>query len=433
MSFSPLAVRRMRELAPGAAHGAAAGGAAAGPAPGRLPFGARIAGPGIRLVRARPQLVPALQAGRQPGVRVDRQRARRRRPGAWSSGVDGIITDRPGVRPAAGWAVPRGCPNPMVGVGRLKVMPRPIDYPALLAGHTGADRTDQLRRGRPAGPGHAAAGRPGGLGAAGMAFVEYGPTGGRVIAATGGVGVGARPAGRPRPTRPPLGCSPGRAARPCSVDQLAGELADQLRRARPALHVGARAEIGGLVDRQPARATTPRPTTRPARSTSTRDRRTLAACAWRTCTATRPACRCTATARWWPRWPTGSPSSTATARCGSGTRPPSRSPASAAAQVLNQPLPFPLPHAGQVLDHRLPDGRWLKITSGELPGTVQSRVVTFRDITDQHRRDRRPRPVRRGDQPRAAHAGHGHQGVRRHAQRALGRRCRDRTGARRPA
>ena len=40
-----------------------------------------------------------------------------------------------------------------------------------------------------------------------------------------------------------------------------------------------------------------------------------------------------------------------------------------------------------MLDHRLPDGRWLKITAGELPGTVDSRVVTFRDITDQHRRD----------------------------------------------
>ena len=40
-----------------------------------------------------------------------------------------------------------------------------------------------------------------------------------------------------------------------------------------------------------------------------------------------------------------------------------------------------------MLDHRLPDGRWLRITSGELPGPDALRVVTFRDITDQQRRD----------------------------------------------
>lgn len=58
-----------------------------------------------------------------------------------------------------------------------------------------------------------------------------------------------------------------------------------------------------------------------------------------------------------------------------------------ATQMLNQPLPFPIPPSGQVLDHRLGEGRWLKITSGELPGTLASRVVTFRDATDQYRRD----------------------------------------------
>lgn len=95
MSFSPLAVRRMRELAP--------------QIPtvmlllevfpralwnGRLPFGSRIAGPSINLVRARPQLVSAL---REAGNRVF----------VWTvnepddielvlrCGVDGIITDRP--------------------------------------------------------------------------------------------------------------------------------------------------------------------------------------------------------------------------------------------------------------------------------------------------------------------------------------------------
>ncbi|SCL45353.1 PAS domain-containing sensor histidine kinase [Micromonospora yangpuensis] len=59
-----------------------------------------------------------------------------------------------------------------------------------------------------------------------------------------------------------------------------------------------------------------------------------------------------------------------------------------AAEALNRPLPFPLPPPGRALDHRLPDGRWLKINSGELPGPGNLRVVTFRDITDQQRRDR---------------------------------------------
>ena len=58
-----------------------------------------------------------------------------------------------------------------------------------------------------------------------------------------------------------------------------------------------------------------------------------------------------------------------------------------AADVLNATLPFPIPALGQALDHRLPDGRWLKITAGELTGTVDSVVVTFRDISDQHRRE----------------------------------------------
>ncbi|RIV34380.1 PAS domain-containing sensor histidine kinase [Micromonospora radicis] len=57
------------------------------------------------------------------------------------------------------------------------------------------------------------------------------------------------------------------------------------------------------------------------------------------------------------------------------------------AEALNRPLPFPLPPSGQVLDHRLPDGRWLRITSGDLSGPGTLRVVTFRDISDQQRHD----------------------------------------------
>ncbi|MFC0532980.1 sensor histidine kinase [Phytohabitans kaempferiae] len=56
-------------------------------------------------------------------------------------------------------------------------------------------------------------------------------------------------------------------------------------------------------------------------------------------------------------------------------------------KMLGERLPFPVPAPGQVLDHRLDDGRWLKITAGELPGAYESRVVTFRDTTDQYRRD----------------------------------------------
>lgn len=58
-----------------------------------------------------------------------------------------------------------------------------------------------------------------------------------------------------------------------------------------------------------------------------------------------------------------------------------------AGKMLGLPLPFPVPPPGQVLDHRMPDGRWLKIAAGELPGAFDSRVVTFRDTTDQYRRD----------------------------------------------
>ncbi|ROT33708.1 PAS domain-containing sensor histidine kinase [Micromonospora sp. HM5-17] len=58
-----------------------------------------------------------------------------------------------------------------------------------------------------------------------------------------------------------------------------------------------------------------------------------------------------------------------------------------AAEVLDQPLPIPVPPPGQVLDHRLPDGRWLTITAGDLPGATGARVVTFSDSSDQQLRD----------------------------------------------
>ena len=94
MSFSPLALRKVRALAPLLPTVLLLDVLPPGLHPGRLPFGVRIAGPSVGLVRARPALVPALQAA---GNRVY----------AWtvnepdevdlvlSYGVDGIITDRP--------------------------------------------------------------------------------------------------------------------------------------------------------------------------------------------------------------------------------------------------------------------------------------------------------------------------------------------------
>ncbi|HEX5540921.1 MAG TPA: glycerophosphodiester phosphodiesterase family protein [Micromonospora sp.] len=96
MSFSPLAVRRVRELAPRLPTVLLLELLPRGLRLGRLPFGARIAGPGIHLVRARPQLVPALRAaGNQVFVWTVNE------PHdldlVLDCGVDGIITDRPGL------------------------------------------------------------------------------------------------------------------------------------------------------------------------------------------------------------------------------------------------------------------------------------------------------------------------------------------------
>lgn len=94
MSFSPLAIRRVRRLAPALPTVLLLEALPPLPRIGRLPFGARIAGPGIRLVRSRPHLVPALRAaGNQVYV--------------WTVNhpsdldlvlrleVDGVITDQP--------------------------------------------------------------------------------------------------------------------------------------------------------------------------------------------------------------------------------------------------------------------------------------------------------------------------------------------------
>lgn len=96
MSFSALALRQIRTLAPALPTVLLLEMLPPWLWRGRLPFGARIAGPGVDLVRARPGLVPALRAA---GNRVY----------VWTvndppdldlvlgQGVDGVITDRPAL------------------------------------------------------------------------------------------------------------------------------------------------------------------------------------------------------------------------------------------------------------------------------------------------------------------------------------------------
>lgn len=94
MSFSAFAVRRIRELAPALPTVWLTEFATPGLRDGRVPFGARIAGPGVRTVRANPGVVKKLQNNghhvyvwtvNEPAD-VDLM---------ISLGVDGIISDRP--------------------------------------------------------------------------------------------------------------------------------------------------------------------------------------------------------------------------------------------------------------------------------------------------------------------------------------------------
>jgi two-component system, OmpR family, phosphate regulon sensor histidine kinase PhoR len=54
--------------------------------------------------------------------------------------------------------------------------------------------------------------------------------------------------------------------------------------------------------------------------------------------------------------------------------------------VLGRPLPLPVPRPGQVAEQRLPDGRWVQLLATELPAS-DARVITLRDITETHRRE----------------------------------------------
>lgn len=94
MSFSALAVRRVRLLAPALPTALLMQLLPPGLPVGRLPFGTQIAGPSVGLVRSRPSLVPALRAAGNRvyvwTVNTPAQLALVRR-----QQVDGVITDRP--------------------------------------------------------------------------------------------------------------------------------------------------------------------------------------------------------------------------------------------------------------------------------------------------------------------------------------------------
>ncbi|MEV4627658.1 PAS domain-containing sensor histidine kinase [Micromonospora sp. NPDC049523] len=262
-------------------------------------------------------------------------------------------------------------------------MPDRPDYPALVAGHTVV--IEMINSGDAALPvlGHLLRVAQRTVGAAGMAFVEYGPTRGRIIAATGAAEWAL---GRPVPLGDP-GTERlrfGARVQDMRVDALSWELAHQPDRSDLRRMVVARAEIGGVMIGS-LHALYP-----DGDDDCGPEHRTVLAYV-ASCVAHMYGDQA------------GLPvhgDGPVVAALADGLAIADRdgfvrlwNPAAeqivgrTAAQVLNQPLPFPLPPPGQVLDHRLPDGRWIKITSGELPGTVASRVVTFRDVTDQFRQD----------------------------------------------
>jgi glycerophosphoryl diester phosphodiesterase len=94
MSFSALALRRIRLLAPGLPTVFLMEIMPPGVGRGRLPFGAQIAGPGVSLVRSRPTLIPAMRATGHP-VYVWTVNDLSDLRMLLDQDVDGVITDRP--------------------------------------------------------------------------------------------------------------------------------------------------------------------------------------------------------------------------------------------------------------------------------------------------------------------------------------------------
>lgn len=262
-------------------------------------------------------------------------------------------------------------------------MPSPPDFLALLAGNTDVvEMVNAGDSGLPVLDRLLSATQPA-IGAAGVVFAEFGPTGGRVIAATSGV---AWAIGRPVPTDDPTirRMLAGPRVQQLRLEELPTGLVDVLTGRGLGHVIVARAELRGMVigclyALYPDADGAPGPEHRTALQF-------LAACA----------AHLYGDHAGLPVHGDGQ----VVAALADGLAIVDRdgrallwNPAAEqvtgvpAAEVLNQQLPIPVPPPGQVFDHRLPDGRWLKITSGELPGTFASRVVTFRDTTDQHRRD----------------------------------------------
>lgn len=96
MSFSAFAVRRMRELAPRVETVWLTEFATPGLRDGRLPFGAKIAGPSIRVLRANAGMVERMHANGNK-VYVWTVNKPEDIELAVEVGVDGIISDRPGA------------------------------------------------------------------------------------------------------------------------------------------------------------------------------------------------------------------------------------------------------------------------------------------------------------------------------------------------
>jgi glycerophosphoryl diester phosphodiesterase len=94
MSFSALAVRRMRELAPALDTVFLTELFTPGLRDGRLPFGAKIGGPGVRLVKANPGVVAKLHE-RGHRVYVWTVNEPHELDLMLEIGVDAVITDRP--------------------------------------------------------------------------------------------------------------------------------------------------------------------------------------------------------------------------------------------------------------------------------------------------------------------------------------------------
>ncbi|WP_229067379.1 glycerophosphodiester phosphodiesterase family protein [Actinoplanes sp. DH11] len=94
MSFAALALRRIRAQAPALPRVYLMEFVPPGAGRGRLPFGAGTAGPGVDLIRARPALLPAVQAaGHQAYVWTVNTAADLEL--VLAHRVDGVITDRP--------------------------------------------------------------------------------------------------------------------------------------------------------------------------------------------------------------------------------------------------------------------------------------------------------------------------------------------------